>query len=202
MCPTEICLCARTFARTHTRTHIHIHKLLLTKKSSDPHGFTNELYQKKNSRIINTIIQKLFPCASPLQTTRENFSTYSLKPLSSDTNTIPRKLHINISYEYKYKFQQQNTGKTNPTTYKKEYTMTKWTLSQECKVDLTIKKQLMKEYELIWNYKTTSYSPQAHRNHWQNVTAFHNKVLKNPGKKRNFHVKSYLKQINKTNKQK
>lgn len=122
MCaPTEICLCTRTHTNTYSYTQITSHK----EKLRPMYMISLMNSTKKKFKDNNTNNSETLPtCLLSPNQQGKHFPTYSLEPLSSDmkAKSIPRKLHINISYKYKYKFLQQNTGKPNPITYKNEYT--------------------------------------------------------------------------------
>lgn len=120
MCvPTEICLCTRTHTHTYPYTQITSHK----EKLRPTHMISLMNSTKKKIMGNNTNSETLPTCLLSPNKQGKHFPTYTLEPLSSGikAKSIPRKLHINISYEYKYKFLQQNTGKPSPASYKKEY---------------------------------------------------------------------------------
>lgn len=103
-----------------------------------PHGFMAEFYQTCKEAII-PILHKLF------QMTENRILPISLNEASitlipKADKDIPRKLQTNFSYEYRCKSPHQNTSNINlQTLLNVLHTMTKWDLSQVCKVGVTSK---------------------------------------------------------------
>ena len=63
-------------------------------------------------------------------------------PQKPDKDTT-RKLQTNDSHEHRYKNPQQNISKSYPTIFKKNDTMSKWDLSQMCKVGSSFENKSM-----------------------------------------------------------